>query len=449
MTTRSARSAARGRAASPARFEGFTVGDVLKARSPRSRVVGVSFKDRAAILMAGKRADAAYWYEIEGGRFVTSSHYMDAAPAWLEAWNARRLPDSFAGRPWERLLADPALYLEYAGEDAVAGEWDRKDTTFPHHIPWLPPADDFYDGLERTPFADTILLEFALAAMAGHHLGEGDATDLLAISFSACDVVGHTYGPDSQEMMDQMLRLDRALGLFLDEVDRRAGEGGSIVVLTADHGVMPLVENLQARGLPAVRAREEDLAQTVDEALAARFPGASDLLADADELEWVLDTEAIARQGLKRADVEQTIRTTALGTGIVDAVYTAGRAHGAGARRRPLLRDAPARLLRPAQRRPDRPREAVRLSHQPEVHGRHRPRHAARLRPPRADRVHGAGHPAGQARRGLRPGGHRLGARPPARPRLPAAGRGDGPAAVPEVGLVPLDKHPRLQLPRF
>ncbi len=126
----------RGRAASPARFEGFTVGDVLKARSPRSRVVGVSFKDRAAILMAGKRADAAYWYEIEGGRFVTSSHYMDAAPAWLEAWNARRLPDSFAGRPWERLLADPALYRKYAGEDAVAGEWDRKDTTFPHHIPW-------------------------------------------------------------------------------------------------------------------------------------------------------------------------------------------------------------------------------------------------------------------------------------------------------------------------
>jgi len=318
----------RGRAASPARFEGFTVGDVLKARSPHSRVVGVSFKDRAAILMAGKRADAAYWYEIEGGRFVTSSHYMAAAPAWLEAWNARRLPDSFAGRPWERLLADPALYLKYAGEDAVAGEWDRKDTTFPHHIPWMPPADDFYDGLERTPFADTILLEFALAAMAGHHLGEGDATDLLAISFSACDVVGHTYGPDSQEMMDQMLRLDRALGLFLDEVDRRAGEGGSIVVLTADHGVMPLVENLQARGLPAVRAREEDLAQTVDEALAARFPGARGLLADSDELEWVLDTEAIARQGLKRADVEQAIRTTALGSGIVDAVYTAAELMG-------------------------------------------------------------------------------------------------------------------------
>ncbi len=141
-------------------------------------------------------------------------------------------------------------------------------------------------------------------------------------------MVGHTYGPDSQEMMDQMLRLDRALGLFLDEVDRRAGEGGSIVVLTADHGVMPLVENLQARGLPAVRAREEDLAQTVDEALAARFPGARGLLADSDELEWVLDTEAIARQGLKRADVEQAIRTTALGSGVVDAVYTAAELMG-------------------------------------------------------------------------------------------------------------------------
>jgi predicted AlkP superfamily pyrophosphatase or phosphodiesterase len=318
----------RGRAASPARFEGFTVGDMLKAHSASSRVVGVSFKDRAAILMAGKRADAAYWYEVEGGRFITSSHYMKAAPAWLDSWNARRIPDAYAGHPWERLLPDHALYRQYAGADAVAGELDGKDTVFPHRIAWLPPADDFYDGLERTPFADTILLEFALAAMAGHHLGEGNATDLLAISFSACDVVGHSYGPDSQEMMDQMLRLDRALGTFLDEVERRAGPGGALVVLTADHGVMPLVENLQAQGLPARRVLEEDLAQTVDDALTARFPGAHDLLADTDDLEWVLDTEAIARQGLKRADVEQTVRSAALGTGVVDAVYSAAELMG-------------------------------------------------------------------------------------------------------------------------
>ncbi len=315
-----------GRAASPAHFDGFTVGDLLKARSPHSHVVGLSFKDRAAILMAGRRADAAYWFE--GGRFITSSHYMDAAPAWLEAWNARHLPDSFAGRPWERLLPDDALYARYAGPDAVSGEWDGKDVTFPHRVPGQPPAGSFYAGLERTPFADTILLELALAALAGHHLGEGEATDLLAISFSACDVVGHAYGPDSQEMMDEMLRLDRALGVFLDEVERRAGPGAALVVLTADHGVMPLVEKLQADGLPARRAFEEDLTKGVDAALAARFPGARGLVADSNDLEWVLDVDAIARQGLARADVEQTIRSAAMATGIVDAIYSASELVG-------------------------------------------------------------------------------------------------------------------------
>ncbi len=312
-----------GRAASPDHLEGFTVGDRLKARSPRSRVVGVSFKDRAAILMAGHRADAAYWYESAGGRFVTSSYYMPEAPRWLESWNARQVPDSFAGRPWERLLPDPEVYRKYAGEDAVEGEWDRKDIVFPHAIRGTPPSATFYDDLRRTPFADTILLDFALEAMKAHHLGEGEATDLLAISFSSCDVIGHTYGPDSQETMDEILRLDRTLGRFLAEIDRRAGRNGSIVVLTADHGVMPLVEVLQARGIPARRARGEELVEPVQKALAARFPGKTGFFLDAEPLDYVLDGDAIARQGLRPAEVEQTVRETLLETGLVDAVYSA------------------------------------------------------------------------------------------------------------------------------
>ncbi len=317
----------RGRPASPAHFLGFTVGDLLKARSPASRVVGVSLKDRAAILMAGPRADAAYWYEA-GGRFVTSSYYLREAPPWLERWNARRAADAYAGRPWERLLDDPALYRRYAGEDAVPGEWDGKDTVFPHRIRGTPPAAAFYDDLRRTPFADTLLFDFALAAMDGHGLGEHDATDLLAVSFSACDVIGHTYGPDSQEIMDELLRLDRTLGRFLDAVERRAGKGGAIVVLTADHGVMPLVEVLRSRGLPARRATSEDLQGPVTKALAARFPRASGLFADPDPLEYVFDREAIARQGLVQAEVERTVRQAMLGTGLVDAVYGAAELIG-------------------------------------------------------------------------------------------------------------------------
>jgi len=317
-----------GRTASPAYFNGFTVGDMLKTRSPASKVVGVSLKDRAAILMAGKRADAAYWYESADGRFVTSSWYMAQAPHWLDAWNARRVPDTYAGRAWERLLPDPATYVRYAGEDDVKGESDGKTTVFPHRFPSSPPSLEFYDDLRRSPFGDEILLDAATAAMKAHDMGTDEATDILAVSFSAGDVVGHTYGPDSQELMDNFLRLDRALGRLLDEAEGRAGKDGVLVVLSADHGVMPLVEVLKGKGIDARRVASEDLSGPVDKALAARFPGATGLVTDRDPTEYVLDREAIGRQGLKVEDVESTIREALLSTGLVDAVYTQAQLMG-------------------------------------------------------------------------------------------------------------------------
>jgi predicted AlkP superfamily pyrophosphatase or phosphodiesterase len=295
---------------------------MLKASSPLSRVVGVSFKDRAAILPAGRRADGAYWYQTIDGRFVTSSWYAEQAPGWLESWNARKLADAHAGRVWERLLPDAASYRRFAGEDATEGEFDRKDVVFPHAIRGVPPASEFYDNLRRTPFADEILLDFAAAAMKGHDLGRDEATDILSVSFSACDVIGHSYGPDSQEQMDNLLRLDRTLGRLFDEAERRSGKGRVLVVLSADHGVMPLVELLKARGVDARRADSAELYQPVEKVLAARFPGAVGLVADPDPMEFVLDREAITRQGLRFEEVETTIREALLATGLVEAVYT-------------------------------------------------------------------------------------------------------------------------------
>lgn len=311
-----------GHAASPAHYNAFTVGDMLKAHSPGSRVVGVSFKDRAAILPSGRRADAAYWYEASTGGFITSSWYVDEAPRWLEQWNARKLADGYAGRSWERLLPDPASYVRYAGEDAVDGEWDRKDVVFPHRIRSAPPKYEFYDDLRRTPFADEILLDFAKAAMQGHDLGTDDATDVLTVSFSATDVIGHTYGADSQEQMDNMLRLDRTLGALFDAAEARAGRGRVLVALGADHGGMPLVEVLKARGVAARRGSTSEIHQSVEKALAARFPGASGLFVDPDPLEYVFDREAIERQGLELGAVEAATREALVATGFFDAVYT-------------------------------------------------------------------------------------------------------------------------------
>jgi predicted AlkP superfamily pyrophosphatase or phosphodiesterase len=311
-----------GRAASPANFIGFTLGDVLKKTSPSSRVVGVSLKDRAAILMAGRRADAAYWYETRGGRFITSTYYVKEAPAWLEAWNSKHIADRYAGLPWTRLLPDASLYEKYAGPDDVEGEWDRKDTVFPHALRGTPPSREYYDDLRRTPAADEIVLDTALAAMEAHELGGRDATDLLAIGFSGTDFIGHTYGPDSQELMDQILRLDLVLGRLFEEVDKRIGPGRTLLVLTADHGVMPLVEVLKKQGIDARRVTPEELEAPVKAALARRFPGATGIVASYDAPHFYLDQAAIERQHIGRDEVEATISEALKSTGLVEAVYT-------------------------------------------------------------------------------------------------------------------------------
>lgn len=318
-----------GRGASPINFVGVTVGDLLKKASPASRVVGVSFKDRSAILLAGRSADAAYWYEIPTGRFGSSTYYMKSLPPWLVAWNAEGHPDKLEGGVWERLLPDEAVYRKYAGEDDVPGEWDNVNRVFPHRIRSAPPKREFYDDLRRTPFADELLLDVVLRAASAHGLGEDGVTDLLAVSFSATDVIGHTYGPDSQEVMDQLLRLDLVLGRLFDALEARVGKGQLLVGLSADHGVMPLVELLKTRGVDAKRVRTEVVDKAVRQALRERFASADDLVARSDEPNFYLDEDAIARRGLRRSDVETAVKDALLGTGLVDRVYTASELVGA------------------------------------------------------------------------------------------------------------------------
>ena len=261
-----------GRAASPMHLGVDTIGDLLKIKNPQSRVVGVSLKDRSAILMGGRRADAAYWYETNGGNFITSTYYMAATPGWLTDWNGRHMADGYAGHTWNRLLPDAEAYGRYAGQDAIEGEWDRKDTSFPHAIRGRPPEVRFYDDLRRTPFADELTLAFALEAMQAHHIGVDEVTDLLAIGFSATDIVGHTYGPDSHETMDQLLRLDAALGRLFKAIDANVGMANTLMVLTSDHGSLPLVENLLVQGMDARRASPSVLRGAVEQAFAHTVP---------------------------------------------------------------------------------------------------------------------------------------------------------------------------------
>ena len=310
-----------GRPASPANQLTFTVGDVLKSTNPRARVVGVGFKDRSGILMAGRRGDAAYWFENAGGNFITSSYYMDAAPEWLADWNRQRSVDKFAGQSWTRLIDDAALYEKYAGKDAVEGERDRKDITFPHVFTAKPPQTQHYLELRRMPFADEVTLDFALEVMKRHELGRDADTDILAIGFAATDAIGHQWGPDSHEQMDQMLRLDLLLGHLFAQIDSSVGLGDTIVVLSADHGSRPLVEISQMQGHAARRVAPSQIENVLAAALAKRYPGVADLVSHF-ATDVYLNEDAVRRHNLNWKEVEATAIEALLSTGFVERVYT-------------------------------------------------------------------------------------------------------------------------------
>jgi predicted AlkP superfamily pyrophosphatase or phosphodiesterase len=226
--------------ASPFRFRGSTLIDWLRSRDPRSRALSVSRKDRAAILPLGRSHQPAYWYAADG-RFTTSTYYADTLPTWVQQFNARGLARQTAGKSWTLLLPDSA----YPEPDSAPVENGGRDFTFPH----VEPADPAKAVLvlPNYPWMDQLTLDFALEGLDQLGLGRGPATDVLAISLSTTDAVGHAFGPDSRELHDQILRLDRMLGGFFDRLFQLRDSRRVIVALTGDHGVQSYPDVYTAR----------------------------------------------------------------------------------------------------------------------------------------------------------------------------------------------------------
>jgi predicted AlkP superfamily pyrophosphatase or phosphodiesterase len=226
---------AAGLGASPFRFRGTTLTDWLIAKDPRTKVLSVSRKDRGAILPIGRSKQPVFWY-APNGTFTTSTYYVSMLPGWVKAFNARRLPAASAGRVWQLLLPDSA----YHEPDSVPTEANGVGFLFPHREPGTP--DSAAMALADFPWMDDITLQFALAGINALNLGAGSETDVLAISLSTTDAVGHHYGPDSRELHDHILRLDRSLGVFLDSLFRMRSQKDVVIALTADHGLSPYPE---------------------------------------------------------------------------------------------------------------------------------------------------------------------------------------------------------------
>jgi len=229
---------------SPLNLRRPTLGEHMQAANPRSKVVSISGKDRAAIGLGGRSKGAVLWWDKEGSGFQSSDHYFDMLPAFALKWNAGWMQRA---NGWEwRYGTAPDLRQ---GERPIAGQ----GTTFPYLLSASDNPKKLAGLVYQSPLVDRYTLEMGRAALRALDLGTDDAPDLLALSFSGCDVVGHASGPYSHEVTDLLLRLDRGLGELFDELDERVGRGRWIAALTADHGVLPLPEHLSAQGIVAER----------------------------------------------------------------------------------------------------------------------------------------------------------------------------------------------------
>jgi predicted AlkP superfamily pyrophosphatase or phosphodiesterase len=304
--------------ASPSRLIGSTVGDQLRlSNNGQSKVVGIAFKDRAAILPAGKRPNGAYWFDSVNGTFVSSTYYFPDLPGWVKEFNQNNRADKYFGARWDRLLPD-AAYQRSLPDDSPY-EKSPLGNKFPHIINGgeSKPGKLFYANFEESPFANEFTAAFAKAAIEGEKLGQDDYTDLLTVSFSANDRVGHSFGPYSQEVEDITLRTDRVLSDLFSYIDQKIGLANTIIVLTADHGVAPIPEHSRDIGLGGGTFASKTLTSAIQTTLDGRFGTAAWIRASVNGNIYfdydVIERQKVNRQEVERAGCEAALKVQGVG----------------------------------------------------------------------------------------------------------------------------------------
>jgi predicted AlkP superfamily pyrophosphatase or phosphodiesterase len=234
--------------ASPTNLKTYTITDQLKMTYPNAKVVSMSIKDRGAILPGGHLSDGSYWFDYASGTFITSSFYKKELPKWVSNFNAKNNAQTYA-KTWDLLLPKEKYQSkdESPYEVLVGG---KTTPTFPYDILKLSGANLNTQFFTMSPFANTLLTDFALEAITNENLGADKQTDMLCVSYSTPDIVGHTFGPYSLEIEDIYARLDRDLAKLLSVLDLKYGKDGFVVFLTADHAVVPVPQMLIDKKLP-------------------------------------------------------------------------------------------------------------------------------------------------------------------------------------------------------
>jgi predicted AlkP superfamily pyrophosphatase or phosphodiesterase len=282
-----------------------TIADELRlATNFRSKTIGIAIKDRGGILATGHSANAAYWYDPKIGEWITSNYYMNELPVWVKNFNAKKFVDKYYQQGWNT-LHPIATYLQSSADEKTY-ESKPLGKSFPYELKQF--SGKNYNAILTTPYGNSFTIDMAKAALEAESLGADNYTDLLAVSFSSPDYIGHTFGPNSIEQEDDFLRLDKDLGEFLDYLDAKVGKGQYLFFLSADHGVAHVPQFLEEHKIPAGKVSLSAVEETMNTQLKQRF-GADNLIVSTYNYQVHLNHSAIDNLKLDETAIRKWIVT--------------------------------------------------------------------------------------------------------------------------------------------
>lgn len=269
-----------------------TITDELRlATNFKSKVIGISLKDRGSIMPAGHSANAAYWYDGQTGDWITSSHYMTQLPTWLANYNKIKIANKFYDKNWNTLYPINTYTQSTADNKVYEGKAKDEETpTFPHPLKLY--IGKNYDIIRSTPYGNTMTLDLAKLAILSENLGKGEATDFLAVSCSSTDYVGHQYGPNSVEAEDTYLRLDKDLEEFFNYLDKTIGKGNYLFFLSADHGAAHVPGFMEENKLPGGLYSDSQVIKSLNTLFEDKFKVKKAIIASINS-QFYFDHEAI------------------------------------------------------------------------------------------------------------------------------------------------------------
>ena len=308
---------------SPHRMKTTTFADENRLHTQmRGKTIGISIKDRGAILPAGHSANAAYWFRgKEEGNFITSTYYMNTLPKWVTDFNASNTAESYL-REWNTLY-DINTYTE-SGNDLNAfekGFKGKENATFPYDLAKLKEDNSGFDIIKATPFGNSIVADFAIKAIDAEQLGKDNITDVLTISFSSPDYIGHNFGVNSKEIEDTYIRLDKDLERLFKVLDTKVGVGAYTLFLTADHGAVEVPAYLQSVKIPAGYFNKNEFNKKLNAFLIKEFT-ASDLIENISNDQIFLNKSRLKELNLSLENVKSTIVNEVINYKHIDKVYS-------------------------------------------------------------------------------------------------------------------------------